>query len=104
MVDYDKFVSLMKPIIKWNTDCEKYEECLKTLTGSYPDEILGSSLHDSYCELVAELMGVDIEWLYWYIYEDRMGETGLCVAIGGVTKEIRNMEDLYWVLKETSSE
>jgi len=100
MVDYDKFVSLMQPIIKWNTDCKKYEECLKTLTGSYPDDILGSSLHDSYCEVIAELMCVDIEWIYWYIYENHMGEDGLCVVIGRVTKQIRNLEDFYWVLKE----
>ena len=47
----------MQPIIKWNTDCKKYEECLKTLTGSYPDDILGSSLHDSYCEVDSRIDG-----------------------------------------------
>ena len=90
----------MQPIIKWNTDCVKYEECLKTLTGSYPDDILGTPLHDSYCELIAELMGVDIEWIYWYVYENHMGEDGLRVVIGDITKHIRNLEDFYWVLKE----
>ena len=100
MVAYDKFVTMMQPIINCNTDCEKYEECLKTLTGSYPDNILGTSLHDSYCEVIAELMGVDIEWIYWYIYENHMGEDGLCVVLGVIKKHIRNLVDFYWVLKD----
>jgi len=84
---------------------ETYREFYK-LVASPPDckfwEGIWKAL-ESHMELLEKLLGGNeenwLDWLEWYIYENRCGENEYTVTISGVEKKICTVEDLMWVFE-----
>lgn len=57
-------------------------------------------MFDRYKDQVGESVNGDAsDWLSWFIFDNECGANGLKVVINGVSREIKTMDDLYWVLE-----
>lgn len=58
---------------------------------------LGNSfwmMFDSYCDIMADFLGIHPETLHWFIYDNEWGNNGLVVYNDGVETKVNNIDDL----------
>lgn len=65
-------------------------------------EIAFYGMHDAYTKAVAELVGDEVEWLFWHWLENDFGAKGMPAGPVGKTKPIKTLEGLLWLIEVTA--
>lgn len=105
MKNKDDAIALLRDYCDKVRKLRDFERQCATTIGTNPESPLNANLF-----LLVEPMGKVVEelisdscadWLSWFIWDNDFGERGMSVSVDGVSKEIRTVEDLYWVLVES---
>ena len=95
-------------LTEWADEIQKSDAIIDPIS-----EVLGLSvecpihqavwaLQAAYTKAVSELVGDKCGWLDWYANENKFGEKGLVAGMSGKKRPIKPIEDLLWVIEETT--
>jgi hypothetical protein len=89
---------------EWQKCAKEFDEQTRNfslLTGATSESPFLDSLwklSDEYSALVAWIIGIDVNELSWYWYDNRFGEKKLSAKLNDVEKPICTIKDFAWML------
>jgi hypothetical protein len=101
-------IEKLERLTEWADEIQKADAVIDPIS-----EVLGLSvecpihqavwaLQAAYTKSVSELVGDQEAWLDWYANENKFGEKGYEAGLKGNTRQIKSLEDLLWVIEETT--
>ena len=95
-IPFEEFEILLKPIKSY---LEYYDKCNGAIgvlcSSSYATIDLGSSLLDSYIELVNKYIEDECDWIGWFVFENDFGKKKYTCTFLDKNYVIKNEKDLY---------
>jgi len=55
-----------------------------------------SMLLEQHIDLLEKATGLTPDWLSYWLYENDQGAAGLEVTVGGETRALKTLDDLFW--------
>jgi hypothetical protein len=98
-ISFEEFKKLWEPIEKYQKDYETHSKALKLMYGSshvVPE--LGSSLLDSYIDLLEKYLDDKSKIISWYIWERYLDNQNYHIEIDGKEVCVNSLEDLYNII------
>jgi hypothetical protein len=96
-------ITLLKKWVEHHKNMDEINHCIMEALGlREPPSVVEEywKLFDSYTELVAKMVGDKHEWLNWYCWENKMGESGLEAGFNKKLHPIKTLEDLLRLIED----
>lgn len=96
----EKIKLLIRDIKKFDKLANKVESLFGSTGGTF-DGL--SYIMEHYIESISTIIGDKSSWIYWYIFDNNMGNNRLRVEVGDFSKRVTSINDILWVIDTENS-
>lgn len=99
----EQFVKIMSAIIeRYNTLIRLYDKTVKLIGDC--DKLVEATNLEPIIDAIAEVVGDNSDWIYWYIFDNDCGKKDYKAFIDGKEFSVETLEDLWEVIQMVKGE